>query len=76
MAKVIKSPFYLYSFGYCGNESLISLQYGLKENIGVSHSEELIYLFPFLVPLNITNKVDQEMINLMVDLWTSFAING
>lgn len=75
MAKAIKSPFYAYSFGYRADESLISLNYGLKGNIGVTHSEEVMYLFPF-VSLNNTKKVDQNMINLMVDLWTSFAING
>lgn len=73
MSKMIRNPLYVYSFGYRGNESLISLQEGLKENVGVTHSEELLYLFPFV---NNTNKVDQQMINLMTDLWTSFAING
>ncbi|XP_033221006.1 cholinesterase 1-like [Belonocnema kinseyi] len=42
MATVMKNPFYAYSFGYRADESLVSLNYGLKGNIGVTHSEEVI----------------------------------
>lgn len=75
MKKIIKSPFYIYSFNYRGNESVVSLENGIKGNIGVTHGEELLYHFP-RIPLSETAKVDQRMIDIMVDLWTSFAISG
>ena len=73
IVKHLKSPFYLYLFNFRGNESVVSLENGIKENIGVTHGEELLYHFP---KVSDATKVDQEMIDLMVDLWTSFAING
>lgn len=75
MVRVFKSPLYLFLFGYRGNESLVILQNGIRENVGVIHAEELLYLFPY-VPLEKTKNVDQKVIDLMVDMWTSFAING
>lgn len=75
MKKFIKSPFYLYLFNYRGNESVVSLENGIKGNVGVTHGEELLYHFA-KVPLSEAAKVDQRMIDIMVDLWTSFAING
>ena len=75
MVQLLKSPLYLFSFGYRANESLVFLENGLRGNIGVTHAEELLYLFPY-VPSEKTKNVNQKVIDLMVDLWTSFAING
>lgn len=43
---------------------------------GISHSDDLIYLFPY--PLNVAklNDKDTKIAKSMVDMWTSFAING
>ena len=80
-AKMMISPFYVYSFGYRGTFSRSSIVLGNNRNIGVSHTDELIYLFPknstiFGLPNLSSSKADESMIDLMVDLWTSFAING
>lgn len=40
-----------------------------SENNGVAHGSEVDYLFPF-------STVNLQMSEIMVDLWTSFAING
>ena len=77
----MKNPIYFYSFGYRGTFSGTSTATGDNKNVGVSHADDLIYLFPtspkkFKMPgLKMTAK-DKSVIDLMVDLWTSFAING
>ncbi|XP_033228892.1 uncharacterized protein LOC117180505 [Belonocnema kinseyi] len=80
-AKTMQNPFYSYSFGYRGTFSKSSIILGNNRNIGVSHADELIYFFPinstnFGLPNLCLSQADESMIDLMVDLWTSFAING
>ena len=41
---------------------------------GVSHSDDLIYLFP--EPGSDLNAQDQEIAQTMVELWTNFATYG
>lgn len=43
---------------------------------GVSHSDDLIYLFPYPPEVANLNQQDTKMSEILVDLWTSFAING
>lgn len=43
---------------------------------GVTHSDELLYLFPYPPENADLNEEDTQMAQLMVDLWTSFAISG
>ena len=77
MRALKKTPLYSYLFAFRGKESLTSIGYGIKKNIGVMHSEELMYLFfPSCLPSSKSKFIDQKIIDLMVDLWTSFAING
>lgn len=45
-------------------------------NGDVSHSDELIYLFPYPPYAANLNANDTEMAKNMVDLWTSFVRNG
>ena len=79
-AKKIKSPFYWYSFNYQGSRSFTQLQADKQGKAeGVCHGDDLFYLFPMssLTSKNVSNeKIDGKMIDIMVDLWTSFAING
>ncbi|XP_043470033.1 venom carboxylesterase-6-like isoform X1 [Leptopilina heterotoma] len=51
---------YLYSFGLANS----------SPNTGVGHGGELPFLFPLLVNVNL------NVSQILVDLWTSFAING
>lgn len=59
------------------------IRFGYEKNIarypfdgGVSHSDDLIYLFPH--PQNVAqlNEEDTEMAQYMIELWTSFVTNG
>lgn len=47
---------------------------------GISHCDDLIYLFPSNDLYSILNKTmndrDNEMVDIMVTLWTSFAAEG
>ena len=77
----IKSHAFFYSFGYRGSYSVTNKETGDNSNIGVSNADELLYLFNKFSThngsptVNLT-KQDESMIDIMVDLWTSFAING
>lgn len=72
---------YLYSFNYRGTFSKTSRVIGNNENIGVTHGDELTYIFPaspqqFGEEQLEHSDSDEQMINCMVDLWTSFAYTG
>lgn len=43
---------------------------------GVHHSDDLIYLFPHPSDAAKLNAADTKMAEMMVDMWTSFAIDG
>lgn len=72
MSTYARSPFYSYLFGYRGNNSYTELIYKVKENVGVVHSDDLLYLFSG-IPLSWMTRNDMKIVNLMLDLWTSFA---
>ncbi|XP_033228633.1 esterase E4-like [Belonocnema kinseyi] len=67
------SHFYLYSFGYQGKEGKVRTDKDIFKNATV-HGDWLRYLFP----MNRTeiDKADMPLIDLMVDLWTSFVTYG
>ena len=66
-AQVAKSPFYFYSFGYHGD--------AISQNIGTPHGADIKFLFT-TGPIRSTSERDGHIIDVIVDLWTSFAING
>ncbi|XP_048505716.1 esterase E4-like [Athalia rosae] len=76
---VVNSPQYFYAFEYRGAFSFSLSFTGSPENFGVAHADDLIYLFPTF-PLGTESETsmnsDEEMMQSMVELWTSFAING
>lgn len=43
---------------------------------GVSHSDDLIYMFPYPPNVADLNEEDTKVAKIIVDLWTSFAANG
>lgn len=76
MAKVTKNPFYFYSFGYYSrNMNKIFDLFDLKKNVGVPHAAELGFLFSSNI-IDTISENDEKILNLMIDFWTSFAING
>lgn len=78
---LMKNKNYFYNFGYRGTYSYTNLTVGNNDNFGVSHTDELNYLFPiipeeFNLKTGNYTKNDEFMIDVMVDLWTSFATTG
>lgn len=77
----MKNSNYAYVFGYRGEFSTTMTITDDNTNIGVNHMDELIYLFPikFISP-KLKDKIligpDFFISEVMVDLWTSFAITG
>lgn len=45
-------------------------------NGGVTHSDDLIYLFPYPSDITDLDKTDIQMAQNLLDLWTSFAANS
>ncbi|XP_046751717.1 esterase E4-like [Diprion similis] len=74
------NPQYFYNFDYRGELSHSNKYGGTMVNYGVSHSDDLIYIFPNTLKFSSLNKTrskkDFEMVDIMVELWTSFAIEG
>lgn len=80
IAPRMKNPTYFYHFIYRGETSILSNLLSNK-NFGAGHGGDLIFYFPltYLVvnrtDIHFTHE-DRMISKLMVDLWTSFAING
>uniref|UniRef100_A0A1A9W502 Carboxylic ester hydrolase n=1 Tax=Glossina brevipalpis TaxID=37001 RepID=A0A1A9W502_9MUSC len=69
------APVYLYSFDYDGSNTRFGYGFGHEHypfSGGIHHSNENIYLFP----THLLNDDDKKIAQKMVDLWTSFVING
>lgn len=61
---------YLTRFGFGANTSQIPF------DGGVAHQDDLIYLFPYPSIVADLNSDDTQVAKHMVDLWTSFVIDG
>lgn len=66
----INFGYYTNRFGYGGDIT----HYPFRG--GVSHSDDLIYLFPYPPDVAELNEEDTKVAKMLVDLWTSFATNG
>ncbi|KAI9581397.1 glutactin-like [Glossina fuscipes] len=72
---------FLYSFDYAGE---YNRYYDLDEEhntqspfkAGVSLTDEALYLFPYPEHVKHLTPADENMSNRLVDLWTSFVVNG
>ncbi|XP_046753949.1 esterase E4-like [Diprion similis] len=79
---VAANPQYFYAFHYRGTWSNTYLYSRISLDYGVAHADELNYIFPhvdynLVSALNKTmNEKDRQMMEIMVQLWTSFAIHG
>ncbi|XP_046739871.1 esterase E4-like [Diprion similis] len=77
-----KNSVYLCTFDYQGTLSYsYKFSDGNTEDWGAAHGDELLYLLPgpnemFGPPGLERSKMDLKMVDSMVELWTSFAING
>ncbi|XP_011864448.1 PREDICTED: esterase E4 [Vollenhovia emeryi] len=73
------SPVFYYYFAYRGSASFTSIFGDPVKNYGVSHADDLQYLFPVgeqLFPDTPLSEKDKEMISLMTYLWYNFANSG
>ncbi|XP_015520819.2 esterase E4-like isoform X1 [Neodiprion lecontei] len=77
-----KNPQYFYTFNYRGTFSNTYLHHNTTKELGVAHGDETFYIFapePQFARLNLnktTTRRDLEIVDIMVQLWTSFATNG
>ncbi|XP_051154447.1 uncharacterized protein LOC127277388 [Leptopilina boulardi] len=76
----MKNNNYLYNFGYRGTLNMAAIG-GIKDNTGVSHGDDILYLFPITSVTFVTTNAnftgnDEKISRIMVDFWTSFATNG
>lgn len=77
--KLFSSPTYYYYFAYRGSVSFSRIFGDEKEDYGVSHADELQYLFPVGeqlfkdVPLS---DDDHRIIDIVTALWYNFAKSG
>ncbi|KAL6437219.1 hypothetical protein ACFW04_005044 [Cataglyphis niger] len=73
------SPIYYYYFAYKGSASFSWIFGDTEKNYGVSHADELQYLFPVgeqLFKDTELSKEDHKIINIMTELWYNFANSG
>lgn len=72
------SPLYYYYFAYKGNTSFSLILGDSNRNYGVSHADDLLYLFPMGEDLfeNELSEDDENMIDLLTTLWCNFAKFG
>ncbi|KAF5288896.1 hypothetical protein FQA39_LY03775 [Lamprigera yunnana] len=75
-ARYYDRPVYKYLFSYKGTETYMHTINATRN--GVCHGDELLYLFKNTVdfPNYQPSKSDEEMTDLLVTLWTNFAIYG
>lgn len=73
------SPIYYYYFTYRGSASFSTIFGDTEKNYGVSHADELQYLFPVGEQLfkdtELSNE-DHKIIDIMTQLWYNFANSG
>lgn len=77
--KLFSSPVYYYYFAYRGSVSFSRIFGDEKEDYGVSHADELQYLFPVGEQLfkDVTlSEDDQRIIDVVTALWFNFAKSG
>ncbi|XP_069696467.1 esterase E4-like [Periplaneta americana] len=75
---VSTAPVYYYCFSYRGNTSFSSFYGDETREYGVSHQDELLYLFPckeLMKNITLTDN-DDKMRENMTTLWTNFAKYG
>ncbi|XP_043272746.1 venom carboxylesterase-6-like [Venturia canescens] len=75
MAAANDKPVRFYRFSYRGEHSLSDAFTGNKKNYGVSHADDLAYVFTAWNSA-LTEEKDLQMSREMVNFWTSYAKTG
>ena len=77
--KLLSSQIYYYYFAYRGSSSNSGRYGDPNYNYGVSHADELQYLFPVgekLFKDTPLSETDEKMVDVMTTLWSNFARTG
>ena len=77
--ELLSSPVYYYYFAYRGSSSFTELFGDPNNDYGVSHADELQYLFPVgeqLFKDTPLSETDEKMVDVMTTLWSNFARTG
>ncbi|XP_043270961.1 venom carboxylesterase-6-like [Venturia canescens] len=77
--EALSSPVYYYYFAYRGSSSFSKIFGDEKNDYGVSHADELQYLFPVgeqLFKDTPLTKEDHKIVDLLTGLWVNFARTG
>ncbi|XP_068913115.1 venom carboxylesterase-6-like [Tenebrio molitor] len=74
-AAATKSPVYSYYFTHRGAHSRSELRSKSSRNFGASHGDDTVYAFKAYVDV-LSTKDDRAMVDLMVDMFASFAHTG
>ncbi|RZC40529.1 COesterase and/or Abhydrolase 3 domain containing protein [Asbolus verrucosus] len=75
-AAAIKSPTYSYYFTYRGAHSWSESRTGFPNNFGASHGDDTSYVFNIDAVDTTTTEEDRKMIDVFVEMVTSFAKTG
>ncbi|XP_069694786.1 carboxylic ester hydrolase-like [Periplaneta americana] len=69
------APIFYYLFDYHGSRSYSRLSRDSNGDYGVSHGDEMIYIFPPNddFPNSTYSAEDEKMVDVMMSLWTNFA---
>lgn len=74
------NPVWFYNFRYRGEYSYGDLFAGTDNNVdfnwGVSHCDELLYLFKSSLFPDLIDPTSNAMVDVMIQLWTNFAKTG
>ena len=76
---VLSAPVYYYYFAYRGSASFSKIFGDETKDYGVSHADELQYLFPVgeqLFQDTPLSDEDNKIIDVMTSLWVNFANSG
>ncbi|XP_043254443.1 venom carboxylesterase-6-like [Colletes gigas] len=74
-AEMHKSPVWTYLYSYRAQHSLSDRLSGTTKNFGVSHGDDIFLILDSTID-NTSNFVDKEMQKILLDFYTSFAIEG
>lgn len=72
----LSSPVFYYYFNYKGSISFSHIFGSTKEDFGVCHCDELLYLFPMGDFKKTYSKQDLKMVDILTTLWYNFAKTG
>lgn len=76
-ASVTNNPVYFYVFAYEGSHRFSHFLCNCKDNVGVSHGDDMLYLLKNVYTQSpLDSPEDRSMIDTMVNIWSNFTKYG